>query len=200
VATSGLRKGRSAMSPHLTARGRRSRGGAVEFGHERCGLAGRRAGRSGTRGSCGWHRDGRGVAGVDRGPTPSRVGVRRAVSIRGRRASPVPSARGTTRGGRSRPVQRAGTATRQLPTRRRVREVADRRRIEAFLAALAREATTATDVFLVGGTTGVVTGLGAGRAYRIDRELGAGGMATVYDPEQEFFAVGEAALYQWEAA
>ena len=39
-----------------------------------------------------------------------------------------------------------------------MREVADRRRIEAFLAALAREATTATDVFLVGGTTAVLVG------------------------------------------
>jgi hypothetical protein len=39
-----------------------------------------------------------------------------------------------------------------------VREIADRRRIEAFLAALAREATTATDVFLVGGTTAVLVG------------------------------------------
>jgi hypothetical protein len=39
-----------------------------------------------------------------------------------------------------------------------VREVADRARVEAFLAALAREATVATDVFLVGGTSAVLVG------------------------------------------
>ena len=39
-----------------------------------------------------------------------------------------------------------------------MREVADRRKIEAFLTALAREATTATDIFLVGGTTAVLVG------------------------------------------
>ena len=39
-----------------------------------------------------------------------------------------------------------------------MREVADRQRIEAFLKALAREATTATDVFLVGGTSAVLVG------------------------------------------
>ncbi|HEX6050941.1 MAG TPA: DUF6036 family nucleotidyltransferase [Gemmatimonadaceae bacterium] len=39
-----------------------------------------------------------------------------------------------------------------------MREVADRARIEAFLSALAREATTSTDVFLVGGTTAVLLG------------------------------------------
>jgi hypothetical protein len=39
-----------------------------------------------------------------------------------------------------------------------VREVADRARIEAFLEALAREATHDTTVFVVGGTTAVLVG------------------------------------------
>ena len=39
-----------------------------------------------------------------------------------------------------------------------MREVADRARIEAFLIALAREATGAVDVFLVGGTSAVLVG------------------------------------------
>ena len=39
-----------------------------------------------------------------------------------------------------------------------MREIADRNRIEAFLSALAREATIPTDVFLVGGTTAVLVG------------------------------------------
>lgn len=39
-----------------------------------------------------------------------------------------------------------------------MREVADRARIEAFLAALAREATGDTDVYLVGGTSAVLVG------------------------------------------
>lgn len=39
-----------------------------------------------------------------------------------------------------------------------MREVADRERIEAFLTALARAATSATDVFLVGGTSAVLVG------------------------------------------
>jgi hypothetical protein len=39
-----------------------------------------------------------------------------------------------------------------------VREVADRARIEAFLDALAREATHDTDLFVVGGTTAVLAG------------------------------------------
>jgi hypothetical protein len=39
-----------------------------------------------------------------------------------------------------------------------MREVADRSRIEAFLAALAREATAETDVYLVGGTSAVLVG------------------------------------------
>jgi hypothetical protein len=39
-----------------------------------------------------------------------------------------------------------------------MREVADKSRIEAFLSALAREATVATDIFLVGGTTAVLVG------------------------------------------
>jgi hypothetical protein len=39
-----------------------------------------------------------------------------------------------------------------------VREVADRSRIEGFLAALARAATTDTTVFLVGGTSAVLEG------------------------------------------
>jgi hypothetical protein len=39
-----------------------------------------------------------------------------------------------------------------------VREVADRSRIESFLAALARAATTETTVFLVGGTSAVLEG------------------------------------------
>jgi hypothetical protein len=39
-----------------------------------------------------------------------------------------------------------------------VREVADRARIEAFLAALAREATAETTIYLVGGTSAVLVG------------------------------------------
>ncbi|MFN2316692.1 MAG: DUF6036 family nucleotidyltransferase [Gemmatimonadales bacterium] len=39
-----------------------------------------------------------------------------------------------------------------------MREVADQSRIEAFLAALAREATAETDVYLVGGTSAVLIG------------------------------------------
>lgn len=39
-----------------------------------------------------------------------------------------------------------------------MREVADQARIEAFLAALAREATADTDVYLVGGTSAVLVG------------------------------------------
>jgi hypothetical protein len=39
-----------------------------------------------------------------------------------------------------------------------VREVADQARIEAFLTALAREATGETDVYLVGGTSAVLVG------------------------------------------
>lgn len=39
-----------------------------------------------------------------------------------------------------------------------MREVADRARIESFLSALAREATRATDVYLVGGTSAVLVG------------------------------------------
>jgi len=39
-----------------------------------------------------------------------------------------------------------------------MREVATRERIEAFLAALAREAPSDTDVFLVGGTSAVLVG------------------------------------------
>jgi hypothetical protein len=49
-----------------------------------------------------------------------------------------------------------------------VREVADRERIEAFLTALAREATTDTDIFLVGGTSAVLMGW---RASTIDIDL-----------------------------
>ena len=49
-----------------------------------------------------------------------------------------------------------------------MREVADRARIEAFLTALAREATVATDVFLVGGTSAVLVGW---RAATIDIDL-----------------------------
>lgn len=39
-----------------------------------------------------------------------------------------------------------------------MREIADRHRIEAFLAAFAREATQPTDIFLVGGATAVLVG------------------------------------------
>jgi len=39
-----------------------------------------------------------------------------------------------------------------------VREIADRRRIEALLDALAREATQETDIFVVGGTSAVLVG------------------------------------------
>lgn len=39
-----------------------------------------------------------------------------------------------------------------------MRELADKARIEAFVMALAREATTETDVFLVGGTSAVLIG------------------------------------------
>lgn len=46
-----------------------------------------------------------------------------------------------------------------------MRELADRQRIETFLEALAREATTRTDIFLVGGATAVLVGW---RATTID--------------------------------
>lgn len=49
-----------------------------------------------------------------------------------------------------------------------MREVADRARIEAFLAALAREATTDTDVYLVGGTSAVLVGW---RSTTVDIDL-----------------------------
>ena len=49
-----------------------------------------------------------------------------------------------------------------------MRELADRGRIEAFLKALARAATTSTEVFLVGGTTAVLYGW---RASTIDIDL-----------------------------
>jgi hypothetical protein len=49
-----------------------------------------------------------------------------------------------------------------------VREVADRERIEAFLKALASEATTDTTVYLVGGTSAVLLGW---RAATIDVDL-----------------------------
>lgn len=39
-----------------------------------------------------------------------------------------------------------------------MREVADRKRIEAFFAAVAREATTDVDIFVVGGTSAVIFG------------------------------------------
>ena len=39
-----------------------------------------------------------------------------------------------------------------------MREIADRARIEAFLEALAREATEDTDVFVVGGSSAVLAG------------------------------------------
>ncbi|MEO7521105.1 MAG: DUF6036 family nucleotidyltransferase [Gemmatimonas sp.] len=49
-----------------------------------------------------------------------------------------------------------------------MRELADKERIEAFVAALAREATTETDVFLVGGTSAVLIGW---RATTMDVDL-----------------------------
>jgi hypothetical protein len=49
-----------------------------------------------------------------------------------------------------------------------VRQVADRKRIEAFLTALAREATADVDVFVVGGTSAVLVGW---RAATIDIDL-----------------------------
>jgi hypothetical protein len=49
-----------------------------------------------------------------------------------------------------------------------VREVADRSRIEAFLTALAREATADTNVYLVGGTSAVLEGW---RASTIDIDI-----------------------------
>jgi hypothetical protein len=49
-----------------------------------------------------------------------------------------------------------------------VREIADKARIETFLTALAREATAATDVFVVGGTSAVLIGW---RASTIDIDL-----------------------------
>lgn len=49
-----------------------------------------------------------------------------------------------------------------------MREVADRARIEAFMTALARSATTAVDVFLVGGTSAVLVGW---RSTTIDIDL-----------------------------
>lgn len=49
-----------------------------------------------------------------------------------------------------------------------MREVANRARIEAFLSALAREATDETEVFLVGGTSAVLVGW---RASTIDMDI-----------------------------
>jgi len=49
-----------------------------------------------------------------------------------------------------------------------MREIADRERIEAFLKALARAATSDTDVYLVGGTSAVLVGW---RAATIDVDL-----------------------------
>lgn len=49
-----------------------------------------------------------------------------------------------------------------------MREIADRARIEAFLVALAREATADVDVYLVGGTSAVLVGW---RATTIDIDL-----------------------------
>lgn len=49
-----------------------------------------------------------------------------------------------------------------------MREVADKARIESFLSALAREATSDTEVFLVGGTSAVLVGW---RATTIDLDL-----------------------------
>jgi hypothetical protein len=49
-----------------------------------------------------------------------------------------------------------------------VREVADKERIEAFLYAIAREATTDTQIFLVGGTTAVLIGW---RATTMDLDM-----------------------------
>lgn len=49
-----------------------------------------------------------------------------------------------------------------------MREIADKARIEAFLAALAREATGETDVYLVGGTSAVLVGW---RPTTIDLDL-----------------------------
>ena len=49
-----------------------------------------------------------------------------------------------------------------------MREVADKARIEAFLEALAREATEETEVFLVGGTSAVLVGW---RTTTIDLDL-----------------------------
>ncbi|HEX9564595.1 MAG TPA: DUF6036 family nucleotidyltransferase [Gemmatimonadaceae bacterium] len=49
-----------------------------------------------------------------------------------------------------------------------MREVADKERIERFMTALAREATTDTDVFLVGGTSAVLIGW---RSSTIDVDL-----------------------------
>lgn len=49
-----------------------------------------------------------------------------------------------------------------------MRELADRDRIEAFLEALAKEATGETDVFLVGGTSAVLVGW---RATTVDVDL-----------------------------
>jgi hypothetical protein len=49
-----------------------------------------------------------------------------------------------------------------------MRELADKERIEAFLAALAREATAETDVYLVGGTSAVLVGW---RPTTIDLDL-----------------------------
>ena len=49
-----------------------------------------------------------------------------------------------------------------------MRELADKERIEAFLAALAREATAETEVYLVGGTSAVLVGW---RPTTIDLDL-----------------------------
>ena len=70
-----------------------------------------------------------------------------------------------------------------------MREIADRARTEAFLAALAREAATATQVFVVGGTSAVLVGW---RESTIDIDL-------VIRPESDAMLRAIPELYRFPA-
>lgn len=76
----------------------------------------------------------------------------------GARAPALSAAGGAARSSGACSIPRLAAPVGELPARERVRDVADKARIEAFLAALAREATAETDVYLVGGTSAVLIG------------------------------------------
>jgi len=118
-----------------------------------CGLDRARAERPGAS-----QPDDRSLPRFDRRTTPSGARFRRIGTLRRRGAPVVSSARDRIRRRSAQPIQRTPSAGCQLSTRCRVREVANRDRIERFLNALAREATTDTQVFLVGGTSAVLIG------------------------------------------